>query len=182
MDNPVRVTRGKGGARTSECVCVCVRGEAENGFAYSRTPPTPHPRPLHFTCHQQGGSLIMFSVVFTNVSFIKHQQPQQRPHPSAKVEVIITLNHPTAHLFGCLSQAEGGRPPVSPQGRDAVTLAPSVSPSAIFILSPHPSFSLLHFSLYFFILPLPCFFLLKNSPFMPLILISRRSVSFLPSF
>lgn len=61
-------------------------------------------------CWQGGGPLITFLVVFTNVSFIKLQQPQERHHhPSAKVEVIIALNHLTAYLFGRLSQADRGQ-------------------------------------------------------------------------
>lgn len=72
---------------------------------------------LLLACSRQGGSLIMFLVVFTNVSFIKHQQPWERQHPSAKVEVIIALNHLAVYLCGWLSEAKGGRPPVSPRGR-----------------------------------------------------------------
>ena len=72
----------------------------EDTFAYSSFFPLP-------SVHRwQGSSLITFVVVFTNVSFIKRQQPGERHHPAAKVEVIINLNHLTAYLFGRLSQAQ----------------------------------------------------------------------------
>lgn len=90
---------------------------------------------LLFACCQQGASLTMFLVVFTNVSFIKRQPPRERHHPSAKVEVIIALNHLTVYLFGWLSPGRG-RPaaPVSPREREAVTLPHSFSlyPSLLF--------------------------------------------------
>lgn len=103
----------QGYAREGRAVCVrvCVGDGAEDTFAYSSFFLSSSP------AVGRGGSLIMFLVVFTNVSFIKHQQPWERQHPSAKVEVIIALNHLAVYLCGWLSEAKGGRPPVSPRGR-----------------------------------------------------------------
>ncbi|CAB1457431.1 unnamed protein product [Pleuronectes platessa] len=51
------------------------------------------------------------------------QPPQEGPHPSAKVDVIITLNHLTVDLLCRQAQAEGGRPPLAPGRRDTGTVA-----------------------------------------------------------
>lgn len=85
--------------------CVSVGGDgAEDAFANSSFFLSALP------AVGRGGPLITFLVVFTNVSFIKLQQPQERHHhPSTKVEVIIALNHLTAYLFGRLSQADKGQ-------------------------------------------------------------------------
>lgn len=87
------------------CVCVCRWWWCEDAFANSSFFLSALP-----AVGRVGGPLITFLVVFTNVSFIKLQQPQERHHhPSAKVEVIIALNHLTAYLFGRLSQADRGQ-------------------------------------------------------------------------
>lgn len=93
-------------------------------------------------CHQQGGSLIMFLVVFTNVSFIKLQHPQGRHHPSSKVEVIITLNHLAGYLFAWLSWADGGQPQLAPEGKSCHSAPP------LFLSLCHSYFLILLFTIH----------------------------------
>ena len=111
---------------------VCV-GDTADTFAYSSFPFSS----LVAVSGGCGGSLIMFLAVFTNVSFIKHQQPLESHHPSAKVEVIIALNHLTVYLFGRLSQAEGGQLLLAPRGQERGCQSRSLrfSPPAIFTSS-----------------------------------------------
>lgn len=121
-------------------------GGGEDTFAYSSF------FPLLFACCLQEGSLIMFLVVFTNVSFIKRQPAHKRHHPSAKVEVIIALNHLTVYLFGWLSAAEGGQPLLAPGGERlslSFTLFLSILHSYSSILLSH--LPLLHLFLSFFL-------------------------------
>lgn len=96
-------------------------------------------------CCRQGGSLIMFLVVFTNVSFIKRQQPREPHHPSAKVEVIIALNHLSVYLFGWLSQGEGGQPLLAPGESGCPSLVFCMSYSAILTLSHYSPLLFLSF-------------------------------------
>lgn len=80
----------------------------------------------------------MFLVVFTNVSFIKRQQPWEPHHPSAKVEVIIALNHLSVYLFGWLSQAEGGQPLLAPGG-ERLSLSLLLLTYSVIVSLPHYS-------------------------------------------
>lgn len=105
---------GRSEEQLKQTVCVCLN-------LWEAVMLKTHLRTHLFSCSPYrllsavgGWSLIMFLVVFTNVSFIKFQQPPERHHPSAKV--IIALNHLTAYLFGWLSGRR--RPaPASPWGR-----------------------------------------------------------------
>lgn len=147
-DDLVWVTSGRASRLACGGVCVCVCGWQGWRrricvliFSFS----------LLSVCHQQGGSLIMFLVVFTNVSFIKLQHPQERHHPSSKVEVIITLNHLAGYLFAWLSWADGGRPQLAPEGKSCHSAPLCFPPSATLIPSYYSSsFAASPFLFFFF--------------------------------